>query len=173
MSQSPHDPDLTAVERALTGLAPSAGAFNRDVLMFAAGRTSARRGWGWLCATAVSTFVAAASLAALFLLRPAPVEVVRYVPVPATPQETAPRSPEEPPVSADGSPSPRPDAPGTAYLTLHQRLDRWSDAGPPSSATAGDERPRATADLLDLPPDVRGERWLQRRTAMLSPGGSP
>jgi hypothetical protein len=172
MSQSPHDPDLSAVERTLAGLAPTTGAFNRDALMFAAGRTSARRGWGWPCATAVSTVAAAASVAALLLLRPAPIEVVHYVPIPASPQETAPRSPEEPPVSADASPSPRPDASGTAYLTLHQRLDRWSD-GLPSSTTAANERPRVTADLLDLPPDVRGERWLQRRTAMLTPGGSP
>jgi hypothetical protein len=173
MSQPPPDPDLSAVEHALSGLAPSAGAFNRDALMFAAGRTSARRGWGWPCATAVSTFAAAASLAALLLLRPAPIEVVRYVPAPTPPQETAPRSNEEPPASADTSPSSRPEAPGMASLTLRQRMDRWGDASLPSGATAGDEPRHGTADLLDLPPDVRGERWLQRRTAMLTPGGPP
>ena len=88
MSQPRNDPSLSAVERALAGLAPSAGALNRDALMFAAGRRSARRGWAWPAATAGSA-LAAAALAAILLLRPAPPAEVRtvVVEVPQAPRE--------------------------------------------------------------------------------------
>jgi hypothetical protein len=173
MSQPPHEPDLSAVERALAGLAPSAGAFNRDALLFAAGRQSVRRGWGWPCAAAAST-LAAAALAALLFFRPAPAEVVRYVPTPVPPHdsEPAPQATDEPPASAQAPPTSS-VPPGPAYLTLRQQAERWGDTGLPSSRPAAEDLPRRSADLLDLPPDVRAEHWLQRRTAMLNPGGPP
>jgi len=178
MSQPTHDPELTAVERALAGLAPSAGALNRDALMFAAGRASVRRGWAWPCAATVST-LAAAVLVTVLLFRPAPEPVVRYVsvPVPTPPPETAPapRPPAES-VAQDDSPAPRSSSPrpGLDALTLRHQMERWNDAGLPNlPLAASDEKPAAPGELLDLPPDVRAEPWLRGRQAMLNPRGLP
>jgi hypothetical protein len=172
MSQPRHDADLTPVERALAGLAPSAGAFNRDALMFAAGRASAPRGWGWRCAAAGSA-LAAAVVAALLFFRPAPEPVVRYVSVPAAPQPTAPPSPADDSLASDTAPStPASPLPSEGNcLTLRQQMERWGDSGLPGTPPAADDRPPESRDLLDLPPDVRSDGWLQRRQAMLHPGG--
>jgi hypothetical protein len=173
MSQPRHDADLTPVERALAGLAPSAGAFNRDALMFAAGRASAPRGWGWPCAAAGSA-LAAAVLAALLFFRPAPETVVRYVPVPAVPQQTAPPSPADDSLASDTAPPAAPASPlppEVDCLTLRRQMERWGDSGLPGAPPAADDRPPESRDLPDLPPDVRTDGWLQRRRAMLHPGG--
>src|SRR5690242_1894554 len=87
MSGPTNEPELTAVERALAGLTPAAGGLNRDALMFAAGRASARRGWGWPAAAGGSA-LAAAVLGAVLLFRPAPEPVVRYVWVTPPPPRT-------------------------------------------------------------------------------------
>jgi hypothetical protein len=168
MSQPTHDPELTAVERALAGLAPSAGALDRDGLMFAAGRRSARPGWAWRGAAVAST-LAAAVLGALVLLRPEPEPVVRIeyrvvpgphevAPLPTAPEEVAPpRTPSSP-------------QPETNYLTLRQQVERWGDAGLPAPRTARtpDERPAAEDPL-----DWRADPCLQRRKTLPTPGGIP
>ncbi|HKI38206.1 MAG TPA: hypothetical protein VKA46_40505 [Gemmataceae bacterium] len=175
MSEPTHDPDLTAVERALAAMAPSAGAFDRDALMFAAGQRSARRGWGWPCAAGGST-LAALALGALLLFRPAPQPAERVVFVPGPPQRveitpTPADAPAAPDVAAPAVPVSPPAQPN--YLTLRQQVERWGDAGLPGvPPSAADEKPAAPDDLLDLPPDLRADPWLQRSKAMLTPGGS-
>jgi hypothetical protein len=176
MSEPTHDPELTAVERALAGLAPSAGGLNRDALMFAAGQRSARRGWAWPSAAAGSALTAVV-LGALLLFRPAPEPAVRVVFLQPSPAkvETPPTPPDEAPAIAAASPAPRATAPRpeTDCLTLRQQVERWGDAGLPAPplSSAQEQRPGA-ADPLDLPPDMRADPWLQRRTALLAPGGS-
>jgi hypothetical protein len=175
MSEPTHDPGLTALERALAGLVPSSGALNRDALMFAAGRASVRRGWAWPCAAAGAT-AAALVLGALLLLRPAPEPVVRFVPVPAPPQPSETPTPPDAPSAVGEALAPAPKAsplpPETDYLTARHQVERWGDAGlPHAPIPAADERPAPAADPLDLPPDARADPWLQRRKAMLNPGG--
>jgi len=175
MSEPPHDPDLTAVERALAGLTPSAGQLNRDALLFAAGRRSLRRGWAWPCA-ATAASLAAAILAALLFLRPEPGTVVRFVPVPSAPVETAVSPPDERSSPPDGPPtaSASPLRPDLDYLTVWHQVERWGDAGLPPTrlAPTSDDRPAAAIDPLDLPPDLQSDPWLQRSKAMLTPGGA-
>jgi hypothetical protein len=157
MSEPTHDPDLSAVERALAGLTPSAGTFDRDALLFAAGQRSVRRGRAWPGIAVVSTR-AAAGLAAVLVFRPAPapVEHTVYVEVPPKPRDDpAPPAAEAPPES-----SPRPQ---TDYLTLRRQVERWGDAALPSAPPAAEDAP-AGDNPLDLPPDVRADPWLQRRT---------
>jgi hypothetical protein len=83
MSERPEDPELTALESALRGLRPKPEALDRTVLMYRAGRESAR-GWGWPAATALSTLVAIA-LGMAWWVRPEPavVERIVYVAAPA------------------------------------------------------------------------------------------
>jgi hypothetical protein len=174
MSQPTHDPALTALERALAGLAPSAEGLNRDALMFAAGRASARRGWAWPCAAATAG-AAAVLLAALLLLRPNPPAEVRYVEVPVPPVQPdnpAPAAPDESP-EPEATPAPPPASPlrpEIDYLTLRQQVERWGDAALPRTPAA-DEGPAPSGALLDLPPGTGADPWLQRRKAMLNPGG--
>lgn len=175
MSEPTHDPGLTALERALAGLAPSPGALDRDALMFAAGRASVRRGWAWPCAAAGAT-VAALLFGALLLLRPEPEPVVRFVPVPAPPRQNETPSPPDAPSAVGEAPAPAPKGsplpPEPNYLTVRHQVERWGDAGlPRAPIPATDERSMPPNDLLDLPPDVRADPWLQRRKAMLNPGG--
>jgi hypothetical protein len=175
MSEPTHDPELTALERALAGLAPSAGQFNRDALMFAAGQRSVRRGWGWPSVAAGSA-LAAAVLGAVVLLRPPPeprervvVKVVEPPPreVTKTPDPVAAPAEESPPVSPPNSPRPEAD-----YLTLRRQAERWGDAGLPTAPVAAEPERAAPDPLRGLPPDIRDDPWLQRRTALLNPGGS-
>jgi hypothetical protein len=167
MSEPTHDPNLTAVERALAGLAPSAGALNRDALMFAAGQRSARRGWAWPGA-AIGCAVAAAVLGAILLLRPPPepVERVVYVAVPIPPREGPPSPGDESGsfVETPSVPQASPPRQDTTYLALRQQAERWGDAGP-----APPPRGAATGQ----PADVPAAPWFERHSAQLTPGGSP
>ena len=89
----PIDPELASFADDLRGLAPRAGGLDRDVLLFAAGRVSAKAG-RWRAAAAG---LAALSLALGVLLaaRPAPPVVERVVHVPVEPEPT----PEPPSVA--------------------------------------------------------------------------
>jgi hypothetical protein len=54
MSENIRDPEMIALEAALTELAPRQAGINRDQLMFQAGRRAARRNrWAMPCASAV------------------------------------------------------------------------------------------------------------------------
>jgi hypothetical protein len=78
MSERPEDLDVTALESALRELRPRPETLDRAVLMYRAGRASAR-GWIWPAATLVST-TAAFVLGIALWIRPAPPVV--YVAVP-------------------------------------------------------------------------------------------
>jgi hypothetical protein len=79
MSEPARDPEVTALEAGLAGLAPAPAVFDRDRLMFRAGLAAARRpGWLWPCAAGVLG-LATATLAVLLALRPGPVVVERVV----------------------------------------------------------------------------------------------
>src|SRR5262249_27071189 len=105
MSDPTHDPELTAVERAPAGLAPSPGALDRDAPMFAAGRRSVRRGWAWPGAAAAFALTAAA-LAALLVLRPSPepAERVVYVEVPTPPRPAPPDAADDTAAPGEATP---------------------------------------------------------------------
>ncbi|HEX5273559.1 MAG TPA: hypothetical protein VFW33_23850 [Gemmataceae bacterium] len=170
MSQPTHDPELNAVERALAALTPSAGTFDRDALMFAAGRRSVRRGWAWPTAAAGSS-LAAAVLAAVLLFRPAPAPEVRFIVREVErPPAAAPVPPETPAAPAEESPPSPPIRPGTDYLTLRQQVERWGDAALPTPPPAAEEGP-PRADPFDLPPDVQADPWLRRRMTPPQTGG--
>jgi hypothetical protein len=173
MSEPTHDPNLSAVERVLAGLTPSAGTFDRDALMFAAGRRSVRRGWAWP-ATAAGATAAAAVLAAVLLFGPGPKPEERVVVVEVERQPApAPDRPNDPAVPVEQAPAAPPASPvrpDTDYLTLRQQVERWGDAGLPSAPPAADEAP-ARANPFDLPPDVQADPWLRRRTTQSNPGG--
>jgi hypothetical protein len=97
MSEGPLPEGLSAVESALRGLAPHAGALDRDELLFRAGRASAPRRWPWVLAAAASAATAGA-LAVLLALRPEPpvVERVRYVERPAEEPSSVPPEARQP-----------------------------------------------------------------------------
>ena len=106
----------------------------------------------------------------LFRPSPEPVEriVYRELPPPKI-DKIEPRPDPAPP--ADESPSTSPLRPEPDYLTLRQQVVRWGDAGLPATPPAADEKPAKSDDLLDLPPDIRADPWIQRRSALLHPGG--
>lgn len=127
MSSEAPDPQLTALEAALTQLRPSPGALARDQLLFRAGQASVRQHrWLWPCATAASLLLAS-GLGLAWLARSEPQQVQHLVIV----RETAPaalmaREEARPPVSAE-------------YLRLREQvLRRGLDAlphAPPTLAT--------------------------------------
>jgi len=99
MSEQIKQPELKAVEAALTTLTPAASAINRDQLMFCAGQAAARRG-GWLWpATAAAMGMLALTLAIAGWTRPTPQPTERIVFVPAPPPES-PSTPESEPTPA-------------------------------------------------------------------------
>ena len=88
----PIDPELISFEEELRNLAPRPGCLDRDELLFAAGRASAKAG-RWRAATA-GLFALSLALGVL-AVRPAPPVVERVVPVPVEPEpvyEPAPRT---------------------------------------------------------------------------------
>lgn len=96
----PHDKELTALETALSGLAP-APAPDRDRILFEAGRAAARPPRLWPL-TAAALALVSAGLGWALWLRPGPqtVERVVYVnvpaPAPVEPQQAAAAVPEAP-----------------------------------------------------------------------------
>jgi hypothetical protein len=79
MSEPTRDPEVSALEAALAGLAPAPAVLDRDRLMFRAGVAASRRpGWLWPGAAGVLG-VATATLAVLLAVRPGPVVVERVV----------------------------------------------------------------------------------------------
>jgi hypothetical protein len=92
MSGRSEEGDLTALERALRELLPKTAALHRDVLMYRAGRASARS-WIWPAATFCSA-TAALVLGIVLWIRPEPPVV--YVAVPAAPAEETSPSPPSP-----------------------------------------------------------------------------
>jgi hypothetical protein len=112
MSEAAHNPEVKAVEAALSALAPRTERLDRDQVMYRAGRASVRPGWTWSIAASLS-LVTLTLVAGYDLLRPAPqnVERVVYVRV-AEPVYVTPDS---------GSIAQQTDADG-AYLHLRDRV---------------------------------------------------
>jgi hypothetical protein len=148
--EQPHDPPLNdpaldALAGALRGLAPRPGGFDRDRLMFRAGRASAPRGWAWPLATAASG-AAAVALAVLLWARPEPPPRVVYV------QADRPQ-----PAASDGG-APGPHAEGASggwshYLQLQDKLLRDGLDGlpaPPDQPPERDGPPTVDALLQSL-----------------------
>jgi hypothetical protein len=107
MSERNEDPELTALASALRKLRPQSETLDQAVLMYRAGRASARR-WVWPALTMLSVGVALAlGIAGWF--RPAPTVVERTVyvaaPVPAAPQRKNANvdSPETPSLPEDAT----------------------------------------------------------------------
>ena len=155
MSSETPDPQLTALARALAGLAPASGAIDRDRLMFQAGRHSARRrGSHWLT---LAFALAAVALGAGWLAWP-PRERVVFVSVtvrepaaPAVPVADKPRPPDEGPPPRVVQP---PAAPQGEYLRLWNLvLQSGVDALPkPPPIVAPTQAPRDLESWLDVPP---------------------
>jgi len=140
MSEQTHDPELAGFERTLKSLSPAPAAMDRDVLMFQAGRASARRnGWRWPVATAVLASTAIV-FALLWQQRPAVVIVDRPVPqiVERIVYKPAPEREPEPFTAVGNSPEPGPVV-QTGYVRLRNDVLRWGmDALPhlPTAAAA-------------------------------------
>jgi hypothetical protein len=135
MSEETPDPELTELERALAGLTPAPGQFDRDRLMFRAGQASApRRGWVWPSATAAFA-VLAAVLGVALVNRPTPATIERtvYVEVPAPMPPVAPPAPLSPadtgPVAAAGR---EPSHEQTDAARLRNQVLRWGVDALPS-----------------------------------------
>jgi hypothetical protein len=133
-------PDLTAFEAALSALAPRVEGFQREQVIFRAGRASALRdttgprsrwaGWGWPAAFAAMTAVAAALLVMLST-RPAPNAVVRL----EQPEAGAPGMAEGK-VAAEPSPAPAVAAEPPVDRTL-EAVAAWLSQWPAREPSAG------------------------------------
>lgn len=139
MSERPQDRELTAIESALRELRPKADALDRAVLMYRAGRASAR-GWVWPAATLFS--IAAAMVLGIALwMRPA--QSVMYVVVPPTGND----------VASAGLPSPvLADDPErgawSRYVHLQEQVLLHGLDGLPASPGATEEPPLDAESLL-------------------------
>ncbi len=116
----PDEKDLSELERALGGLQPARAGFDRDRLMFQAGRAAAQgpRRLLWPAAAAFMTAVAA-SLGLFLALRPAAEQVVQVVYIDreiTVPQPAPPKSPE---------PQPAPEREGAASPSVLATLSYW------------------------------------------------
>jgi hypothetical protein len=139
--------DLTAFTRALANVPPHQGLLNRDALLFAAGRASARRGPFWP-ALAGTLGVLSAALLVILLVRPASVvEVERIVYVP-TPVGVEP-IPTDPAPPAEDYPTPV-ESPATPVWVGGSRLGQdvlhLGATAPPSWAPPSSDAP----NLSDL-----------------------
>ena len=128
MSGPARDPEVTALEAALAGLAPAPAALDRDRLMFRAGLAAARRpGWLWPGAAGVLS-LATATLAVLLAVRPGPevVERVVYREVPV-------RIERQPEPGPPGREVDEPSWGGEAgrYFQTREQLLRWGLDGVP------------------------------------------
>jgi hypothetical protein len=96
----------------LSRFTPDAGTLDRDGLLYAAGRASARPNRGWIALAAV---LAVTEVLTLVLLWPSPTPPVAQLPPPAV-QPAAPPAPPEPPTSDS------PDSPGV-WSVRHNLLE--------------------------------------------------
>jgi hypothetical protein len=143
MSDQPDD--LTAFTRALAEVAPHPGGFDRDALLFAAGRAAVPRRLFWPVLTVILALLSA-SLTVAFVTRPprvVEVERIVYVSVPADPvardvpvEEHTPAPPPLPPEWVEG-------------LRRRQRLVD-EDPGPLPTTAWTPSGSHDLPDLLDL-----------------------
>jgi hypothetical protein len=143
MSERSQDAELTGLESALRGLRPKPEALDRAVLMYRAGRASARGG-GWPAATALSTVLAFA-LGIAWWVRPAPVviEHVVYVAAPSAQPDDVATARED----ADSSSDDASRGAWSRYVRLQERIFHRGLEGLPSPS-APPEQPPSLESLL-------------------------
>ena len=139
MSERSEERELTALESALRELRPKRDEMDRSVLMYRAGRASARN-WIWPTTTLFSTTMALVLVLALWM-RPEPPVV--YVAVPHTGNNTA---------STSLPPSPGEDylEPGawSRYVHLQEQVLLHGLDGLPASPAAAEDPPLDAESLL-------------------------
>lgn len=144
--QENKDADLTPFEAALASLAPRVEGFDRQRLMYLAGRESALRElrggrrvgrWAWPAAFATMTAVAA-SLLVMVCIRPGPTIIVRETPPMTVAQQT---DAIRPTGQAAAPKQPNDRANGDTYAELRQQMLRY---GPELY------RPRPAADSVGI-----------------------
>jgi hypothetical protein len=140
MSERSEEREITALESALRELRPQSDLLKRDVLMYRAGRASAR-GWLWPLATLVSTTAALVLCIALWL-RPTP-PVVYVTVTPAGNESISAAPPSPPPVNEpDGGAWSR-------YVHLQEQVLLHGLDGLPAPPSATNERPPDAESLLN------------------------
>jgi hypothetical protein len=154
--QSPLTPpseEVAELAAALRGLSPAKPAWDRDHVLFEAGRASAPRAWPWQLATGGGVALSLL-LAAVLVFRPAPaVERVVYVQAEPTNPDPLPRAlpPGEgdtPPGPEDAGAPPKGISPVERYRQLQQQVLHWGlEGGMPSPPEPG-VKP-TVRDLLD------------------------
>jgi hypothetical protein len=137
--------ELTPLERALRTLTPSAAPFNRDVVMFQAGRTSASRSRLWPLMTAASSLIAL-GLGFVLAPRPAPQMVVQQPVVPGVKAPAPPIESPAPPTPSTVTTAPLWEPPPTRYDQVRDNVINLGLDGLPTAPRQRHESTRA--DLL-------------------------
>jgi hypothetical protein len=119
----------------LSRFTPDAGGLDRDVLLYAAGRASARPNRGWI---ALAAALAVTQVLTVVLLWPRPAQPVAHLPPPAVQPAVSPAPPEPPTSDA-------PDSPGI-WSVHHNLLESEADDRPP---------PGNTVTVIDSGPPLR------------------
>lgn len=140
MSERSQERELTALESALCEMRPKQATIDRDVLMYCAGRASARS-WPWRAATLLSTTVALALSIALWNRPAAP---TRYVAIPHSRNDEVSPSPPTHPLE-DGT------EPGgwSRYVDLQEQVFLHGLDGLPAPPSATEGPPPDAESLLN------------------------
>ncbi len=139
MSERSEERELTALESALRELRPQPEALDRAVLMYRAGRASAR-GWVWPSATLFAAALALVLGIALWI-RPDPPVV--YVAVPSARNDEVSASPPSPPSTDDAEPGA-----WSRYVHLQEQVLLHGLDGLPAPSSAPEEPSRDIESLL-------------------------
>lgn len=140
MSERSEERELTALESTLRELRPKRDAMDRAVLMYRAGRASAR-GWVWPTTTLFST-AAALALGVALWIRPAP--PVMYVVTPSTGNESVSVIPSAPALAE----VPERGA-WSRYIHLQEQVVLHGLDGLPPPPSTTDESPLDDKSLLN------------------------
>jgi hypothetical protein len=140
MSERLEEREITALESALRELRPQTEALDRAVLMYRAGRASAR-GWIWPLATLLSTS-ATLVLGIVLWIRPAPAIV--YVAVPPVDNETILPVPPSPLLANELE-----RGAWSRYVHLQEQVLLHGLDGLPPPPSATDEPPLDAGSLLN------------------------
>jgi hypothetical protein len=164
-ARSPLDPELARLANALAGLEPRTRGLDRDALMFRAGQASVKRtGWQWPLATILSSVLAVAFGAGLFLeLLRAPTSAFYdherasgfyHKPMPTDP----PPVPDEPLYPSERpSPSPSPtyllprefqEPPSPPHVRMKEQILRWGLDGLPAPSPSPAQPKPESIDML-------------------------
>jgi hypothetical protein len=141
MSERSKDFDVMALESALRELRPRSDTLDRAVLMYRAGRASARS-WAWPMATLFSTALSLVLGISLWM-RPAPPVV--YVAIPPARNDEVSVSPPSSPHANDAV-----SGAWSSYLELHEQVFRDGLDGLPAPPSTPEETPSLESLLQSL-----------------------